>query len=92
MRPLHENVIIKPLEVENLTQTKSGIFTPIHTEMSWLVRNVHPNQAIVISIADDIKEKAQFKSGDTVIYLRWGARECGEYLIINYKDIVGKIN
>jgi co-chaperonin GroES (HSP10) len=90
MKPLKNNLIIKPIKLEQ--KTDSGIILGFQDGQSQLLRQIYPNIATVLQIHPD--DQQEFAVNEIVVFLRWGARELNgsELLVINKKDIIGKIN
>jgi co-chaperonin GroES (HSP10) len=90
MKPLKNNLIIKPIKLEQ--KTDSGIILGFQDGQSQLLRQIYPNIATVLQVHPD--DQQDFTVNETVVFLRWGARELNgsELLVINKKDIIGKIN
>uniref|UniRef100_A0A6H1ZC38 Putative chaperonin n=1 Tax=viral metagenome TaxID=1070528 RepID=A0A6H1ZC38_9ZZZZ len=86
---LHETVLIEPMAVEH--KTDSGVILAILAPHTPLVRQYFPDRAIVLQIAKGVKDP-QFKVGDTVVYLRYGAKELEEgKVLVDSRDILGVI-
>lgn len=82
-------VLIEPAEAER--KTDSGIYLPETSEEK-------PQKGKVLAVGDDeitdsgVKKKAPVKTGDTVIYKKWGGTEVKidgkEYLFAKFDDIL----
>ncbi|MBN2458115.1 co-chaperone GroES [Candidatus Woesearchaeota archaeon] len=87
IRPIGERVLLKPVELE--TKTKGGIYIPDSAKDD-------KKEGIVVDIGKlkDGKEP-QIKKGDRILYGGYSSDEFefdGEkFLIIEFKDILGKI-
>lgn len=89
IRPLFDNVLIKPLEAE--TKTASGILLPESAKekpQAGLVMATGPG-----SVDDKGKlVKMVIKTGDKVMYKKWGGNEIKvngeEWLLVEQKDIL----
>lgn len=77
IQPLHDRVVVKPLEQEE--KTSGGIFIPDTAKEK-------PMQGEVIATGPGTKdEKMQVKKGDKVLYGKWAGTEVkvdGETLLI----------
>jgi len=85
IQPLGDLVQVQLLEQE--TKTGSGIVLANHSEMSYLVREVHSNTGIVLSIGKDIKAVG---IGDLVYFGRWGLKKEGDMYFIREDNILLK--
>jgi chaperonin GroES len=85
IRPLGENVLIASEKA--VSKTTSGIYLPD------TATGEKPQQGKVIAIGDS--DKIKVKSGETVIYTRYGGTEVKvdgvEYLIVTQKDLLAVI-
>ncbi|MDD2766422.1 MAG: co-chaperone GroES [Candidatus Moranbacteria bacterium] len=85
IKPLGENVLIKPLKAE--TKTSAGIYLPESATKE------HSQLGTVIAIGES--DKIKVKSNAKVVFRRYGGEEVKiegeEYLISNYKDILAVI-
>lgn len=90
IKPLFDNVLVKPLEAVNTTA--SGIVLPDNAKEK-------PQEGLVMAIGqgvmDDgeiVKNSMLVKVGDKVMYKKWGADEIKvngeEWLIIKQSDIL----
>ena len=92
MRPLFDNILIKPLEQEE--KTPSGIVLPDTAKEKpqvWKVMAIGPG-----GITDSGKRiRVVVKVGQKVIYKKWGGNEVKvngeEWLIVEQKDILAVI-
>lgn len=94
LKPLHDNVIIKPEAQEEVT--KSGIVLPGNVEQE------KPVHGKVLAVGDGLffengqKKEMSVKVGDNVVFKKYSPDEItveGEdYLIIKESDIVAIIN
>lgn len=92
LKPLAGYVLIQPKAKE--TTTASGILLPDVAEEK-------PQEGTVISCGDDLVEdgktiKCPVKTGDTVVYKKWGGNEIKvgneEWLLIEQKDIMAIVS
>lgn len=90
IKPLFDNVLIKPLEAVNTTA--SGIVLPDSAKEKPQIGEV---MAIGQGVMDDgeiVKNSMIVKVGDKVMYKKWGADEVKvngqEWLIIKQSDIL----
>ncbi len=95
LTPTAGNILVKPVDVEK--KTASGIYLPdSHDEK--------PQQAKVIAVgSDEITDSgatrpSPCKSGDTIIYKKWGGNEVkrnlsdkDELLFIEFKDVLAVV-
>ncbi|NTW15128.1 MAG: co-chaperone GroES [Candidatus Moranbacteria bacterium] len=85
VRPLGENILVKPEKAEK--KTSAGIYLPENASEE------RPQQGKVIAIGDS--DKIKVKKGQTVIYARYGGSEVkidGEdFLIVSAKDLLAVI-
>lgn len=89
LKPAAGYLIIEP--VEAVTKTSSGIYLPDSA-------GEKPQQGKVLAVGDDeitdsgTKKKAPVKTGDKVIYKKWGGNEVKiegkEYLFVKFEDIL----
>ena len=78
IKPLGENVLIKPDTIEEKTET--GFVLPKNTEKITLF-------GVVFGVGSRCEK--EIKKGQKVIYARYSGNEIGEYIIINQNDIIG---
>ena len=91
LKPTAGYILVEPQEVKK--QTASGIYLPdSHDEK--------PQQAKVVSVGPDeitdsgAKKPAPCKTGDVIIYKKWGGNEvklgldADEVLFIEFKDVL----
>lgn len=90
IKPLFDNVLVKPLEAVNTTA--SGIVLPDNAKEKPQMGEV---MAIGPGVMDDgeiVKGSMLLKVGDKVMYKKWGADEIKvngeEWLIIKQSDIL----
>ena len=91
-RPLHDRVLVKPLDGE--TKTKGGIIIPDTAKEK-------PMQGKVIAVGKGRVEKdgkvtpLDVKAGDTVLFGKYAGQEIkidgSEYLIIREEEVLGVI-
>lgn len=85
VRPLGENVLIRPEKAEK--KTDAGIFLP------ETASEERPQQGRVVAIGDS--EKITVKKGQTVIYTRYGGTEVKidgeEHLLVEIKDVLAVV-
>jgi len=92
IKPLFDNVLIKPLEAE--TKTASGILLPDSAKEKPQVGEV---MAIGPGSFDDNGKKIPMviKVGDKVMYKKWGGNEIKvmgeEWLLVEQKDVLAII-
>jgi len=84
LKPTAGYLLIEPQEKE--TKTSSGIYLPDNA-------GEKPQMGKVLAIGDDTKDFAKpCKSGDTVLYKKWGGNEVKiegkEYLIVKFEDVL----
>ena len=94
LKPLHDNVIIKPEAQEEMT--KSGIVLPGNAEQE------KPVHGKVLAVGDGHifengqKRKMSVKIGDNIVFKKYSADEINiqgeEFLIIKESDIVAIIS
>ncbi|MDA3840008.1 MAG: co-chaperone GroES [Patescibacteria group bacterium] len=94
LKPLHDNVIVKPDAQEEMT--KSGIVLPGNAEQE------KPVHGKVLAVGDGLffengqKKKMSVKVGDNVVFKKYSPDEITvegeEYLVIKENDIVAIIN
>lgn len=87
IKPLHTNVLIKPLEAEE--KTAGGIILPDTAKEK-------PQMGTVMAIGPGDKEnKMTVKEGDKVMYKKWGGNEIKveseEWTIVEEKDILAVV-
>lgn len=91
--PLGGNVLIRPIDAEQ--KTSGGIILPDSAKEK-------PQMGIVMAVGEgawnedgDARIKMTLKSGDKVIYKKWGGNEIKveneEWTIVEEKDILAKI-
>lgn len=82
VRPLGENVLVKPEKAEK--KTSAGIYLPENASEE------RPQQGKVIAVGDS--DEITVKKGQSVIFARYGGSEVkidGEdYLIVSVKDLL----
>ena len=87
LRPLGERVVLQHQKAEEKTQ--SGIILPNSAKEK-------PQEAVVIAVGSDAKEKMQVKEGDKVIYSQYAGTEVKledeEYVIVSQKDIIAIVD
>lgn len=93
IKPLFNNILIKPLEAE--TKTASGLYLPDSAKEK-------PQIGIVMAVGEgEITPKGDktqivVKIGDKVMYKKWGGNEVKvgneEWTLIEQKDILAIIN
>jgi chaperonin GroES len=85
LRPLGENVLIKPLKAD--VKTKSGIVLPDTASGD------RPQEGKVIAVGDD--KKIKIKKGQKVIFAKYSGTEIKigneEYLIMKNEDILAVV-
>lgn len=92
IKPLFDNVLIKPLEEE--TKTPSGIVLPDTAKEKPQMGKV---MAVGPGTTDDHGKKIPMivKVGQKVMYKKWGGNEVkvdgGEWLLVEQKDILAVI-
>jgi chaperonin GroES len=90
IKPLFDNVLIKPLEAED--KTASGIILPDNAREKPQIGEVVAVGPGVMDDGEIIKGSMQVKVGDKVMYKKWGADEVKvkgeEYLIVKQSDIL----
>ena len=94
LKPLHDNVIVKPEAQEEVT--KSGIVLPGNSEQE------KPVHGKVLAVGEGLvfengqKRKMSVKVGDNVVFKKYSPDEITvegeEYLVIKESDIVAIIN
>ncbi len=92
LQPAPGYLVILPMEAQ--TQTSSGIYLPDSA-------NEKPQKGKVLAVGEDeildngTKRKAPAKTGDVVIYKKWGGNEVKidgvEYLFSKYEDILAVV-
>jgi len=89
LKPLFDNVLIEPLEKEEVT--RSGIFIPDSAKEK-------PSQGKVVAVGPGTRHDGKdvgmpVKVGDTVVYKKWGGHEVKvdgkDLLLVEVKDIMG---
>lgn len=93
LKPLFDNVLIKPLDAE--VKTSSGIILPDSAQEK-------PQMGLVVAIGEGKvtpkgdKEPIVVKVGQKVMYKKWGGNEIKlegiEYTIVEQKDILAIVN
>ena len=92
VKPLFDNVLIKPLEEES--KTPSGIVLPESAKEKPQIGQI---MAVGPGQTDDDGKKVpmQVKVGQKVIYKKWGGNEVRidreEWLLVEQKDIIAVI-
>lgn len=93
--PLNDRILLKPLSVEELNTTSSGIIIPD------TVSKEKPEQGIVIAVGEGKWENGKrlpmsIKVGDKVVFSRYGYDEVKlegeEYYILREENILAVIN
>jgi chaperonin GroES len=88
LKPLFDNILIEPLEKEEVT--KSGLYIPDTAKEK-------PSQGRVVAVGPGDKSDGKsvvmpVKIGDTVVYKKWGGHEVKvdgkELLLVEAKDIM----
>ena len=92
LNPAPGYLVIEPLEAE--TQTASGIYLPDSA-------GEKPQKGLVVAAGDDeitekgVKRSSPAKTGDTVIFKKWGGNEVKidgvEYLFSKFDDILALV-
>ena len=92
IRPLHDRVLVKPLDAE--TKTAGGLIIPDTVQEK-------PQEGTVVSVGAGIKAEdgkvtpLDVKKGDTVLYGKWSGTEVKidgkDLLIMKEADIMGII-
>lgn len=86
VKPLGKNILVLPQKAEKKTDT--GIFLPD------TAAEERPQQGKVIAVGES--DKITVKTGQTVIYTRYGGTEVKidgkEYLIVKNEDVLAVIN
>ena len=93
IKPLFSNVLIRPVDAE--AKTASGIIIPDSAKEK-------PQVGVVMAIGEGHvtpkgdKEKMVVKTGDKVMYKKWGGNEVKveneEWTIVEQKDILAILN
>ena len=93
IKPLFDNVLIKPLEAE--TKTQSGIILPDSAKEK-------PQIGLIMAIGPGIVNEAgklikmAVSVGQKVMYKKWGGNEAKvgteEWLLVEQKDILAVVN
>ncbi|OGH30706.1 MAG: co-chaperone GroES [Candidatus Levybacteria bacterium RIFCSPHIGHO2_12_FULL_37_9] len=93
IKPLFDNVLIKPLEAE--TKTQSGIILPDSAKEK-------PQIGLIMAIGPGIVNEAgklikmAVSVGQKVMYKKWGGNEMKvgteEWLLVEQKDILAVVN
>jgi chaperonin GroES len=93
IKPLFDNVLIKPLEAEE--KTASGIILPDSAKEK-------PQIGEVMAVGEGVKDKTgklipvSVKVGQKVMYKKWGGTEVKvgneEWTIVEQKDILATVN
>jgi chaperonin GroES len=93
IKPLFDNVLVKPLEAEN--KTESGILLPDSAKEKPQMGEV---MAVGPGVMDDgkiVSGSMQIKVGQKVMYKKWGGNEIKvgteEWMIVEQKDILAVI-
>ncbi|KKS46090.1 co-chaperone GroES [Candidatus Gottesmanbacteria bacterium RIFCSPLOWO2_02_FULL_42_29] len=92
VKPLFDNVLIKPLEEES--KTPSGIVLPESAKEKPQIGQI---MAVGPGATDEDGKKIpmQVKTGQKVIYKKWGGNEVRiereEWLLVEQKDIIAVI-
>ncbi|MHB9161552.1 MAG: co-chaperone GroES [Nitrosotalea sp.] len=79
IKPLYNNVLIKPLEEE--ATTKSGIYLPERMKEK-------PEKGLVVRVGPNVKT---INKGDKVFYKKWTSNEIKDdkvYIVIKDEDIL----
>ena len=80
IKPLFDNVLVKPLEPDQ--KTASGILLPDSVKEK-------PQKGLVMAVGPKVK---QIKVGQQVLYKKWGGNEVKvgteEWMILEQKDIL----
>mgnify|MGYP001585103946 FL=1 len=93
IKPLFDNVLIKPLEAE--TKTASGIVLPDSAKEKPQIGLI---MAVGHGIVNDAGKliKMAVKVGEKVMYKKWGGNEVKvgteEWLLVEQKDILAIVN
>jgi chaperonin GroES len=91
IKPLFDNVLIKPLEAE--TTTASGIVLPDSAAQKPQIGEILAIGAGVMDDGEIIKNSMQVKVGQKVIYKKWGGDEVKSgtemLMIVKQTDILG---
>lgn len=90
IKPLFDNVLVKPLEAVNTTA--SGIVLPDSAKEKPQIGEIMAIGAGVMDDGEIVKNSMQVKVGDKVMYKKWGGDEVkvnGEdWMIIKQSDIL----
>jgi chaperonin GroES len=94
IKPLFNNILIKPLEAE--TKTASGLYLPDSAKEKPQIGTV---MAVGDGEMDDgkiVKDSIIVKVGDKVMYKKWGGNEVKveneEWTLVEQKDILAVIS
>lgn len=88
LQPTFDNVLVEPQDTK--TQTESGIYLPDTAKEK-------PSQGKVLAVGPGVKHDGEtvampVKSGDTIIYKKWGGHEVKvdgkDLLLVEAKDIL----
>lgn len=94
IKPLFDNVLIKPLEAE--TTTASGIVLPDSATEKPQIGEVLAVGDGVMDDGEIVKNSMQVKVGQKVIYKKWGGDEVKSgsetLMLVKQTDILGVIN
>ncbi|MDP2631825.1 MAG: co-chaperone GroES [Candidatus Uhrbacteria bacterium] len=93
LKPTAGYLLIEPLEKE--VKTASGIYLPDNAgekPLKGKVLAVGPSECIDCKGCSSCKKVSPCKTGDTVIYKKWGGNEVKietkEYLFVKFEDIL----
>ncbi|MBI2613843.1 MAG: co-chaperone GroES [Candidatus Levybacteria bacterium] len=93
LKPLFDNVLIKPLEVQS--KTASGIILPDSAKEKPQIGTVMAVGAGKMD-KDGKKEPMVVKAGDKVMYKKWGGNEVKvdseEWTLVSQEDILAIVN
>lgn len=94
VKPLFDNVVIKPLGAEE--KTPSGILLPDSAKEKPQMGEVIAVGPGVMDDGEIVKNSMQVKVGDKVMYKKWGGEELKmgseELVIVKQTDILGVIS
>ncbi len=92
IKPLHDRVVVEPLQKEKDGKTKSGIYLP------ETINKERPEEGTIIAVGPGkLNEKGErvplsVKKGDRVLFTKYGPNEIKvdekEYLIAREEDIL----
>ena len=95
IKPLHDRVVVEPLQKEKDGKTKSGIYLP------ETINKERPEEGTIIAVGPGkLNEKGErvplsVKKGDRVLFTKYGPNEIKvdekEYLIAREEDILAII-